>query len=185
MSQFCLPSLQGGYGLTTAVGSSNTIQIDETCGYLKSVRSGAEPPTDWARRRFFPPPSGARWRCGHRAGYHGGLMIRPQVDWQWLAGELRNLGVVGEVCLARDTVSQSRAVREATTRSSLRGQNRRPAQACQSGTCRRGEIHFEFTLRDGTPSDRMLFDWSGQPLVTVEAECFSTNPCPEGQDNVG
>ena len=172
------PPLQGGCTLTTAVGSSNTMQLTAMHGYLKSVRSRAEPPTAWARRRFFPPPSVARWRRGHGAGYHGGLMIWRQVDWQWLAGELWDLGVFGEVCLPRDNVSQSGAVREATTRSSLGGQYRRPAQGCRSGTCKRGEIRFEFTLRDGTPSDRMLFDRSGQPVVTVEAECFSTNPMP-------
>ena len=62
MGQFCPPPLQGGYELITAVGSSNTMQIDETHGYLKSVRSGAEP------RRPGPDAVSSHLRRGQGGG---------------------------------------------------------------------------------------------------------------------
>ena len=39
------PPLHVGYALTITSGSSNAAQFDETSGYLKSIRSGAEPRT--------------------------------------------------------------------------------------------------------------------------------------------
>ena len=39
-------------------------------------------------------------------GYRSGLTIRRMVGQQWLPAELRDRGVVGEVCLPCDNVSQ-------------------------------------------------------------------------------